>query len=95
MLHRIILQLVMSVGVSDFLTPGEKSSKCGRHIVINMCKRTHPFIWFSVKHWKFPLALDDHVVQYDHVRAGYQTMVKRACNTPNALSTSFLAASYI
>jgi hypothetical protein len=34
----------MSVGVSDFLTLGEKNSKCRRHSVINICKRIHPFI---------------------------------------------------
>jgi hypothetical protein len=44
MLHQIILQLVMSIGVSNLLLLGEKSSKCGRHMVISIYKMTHPFI---------------------------------------------------
>jgi hypothetical protein len=63
-LHQIILQLVMGICVSNFLTAGEKSSEGWRHIVINIYKIIHPFMWLSIKHWEFPLALTNHVRQY-------------------------------
>lgn len=36
MLDQIILKLMMSTGVSDFLPPSEESSKGGLHLVINI-----------------------------------------------------------
>lgn len=86
MIYQIILQLVMSSRVSDFLTHDEEGSKCSQHLVINIRKRTLPMIRFIVMHWMLPLILNDHVV-YDHeavitshilssdqVKAGYQTI---------------------
>src|SRR3989337_2976847 len=55
----------MHMWVSDLLTHIEEDRPCCRYLVINSCKRTLPEIWFSVKHWLFLLALNDHVVQDD------------------------------
>ena len=33
--------------------------------MINLGKGTLPVVWFSVKHWLFLLALNDHVVEDD------------------------------
>jgi hypothetical protein len=41
MLHQIVLQMAISICVSDFLTHVKKGSKYGRHLVINSLKRTH------------------------------------------------------
>jgi hypothetical protein len=63
MLHHIILQLTMSIYVSNFLPPSKKRSKHMWHLVVNICKGTLAIIWFSVKHWSLMFALNDHVVQ--------------------------------
>ena len=48
MLDQIILQLLMTVRVSKFLTLGQERGKGSRHLMINICKTALSIVWLNV-----------------------------------------------
>ena len=56
-----ILQLDVTMVVSDLRMHGKKIGKVGRHLIIKPGKRALRVIWLIINHQSIALILDDHV----------------------------------